>query len=159
MSRKAQLSPTGNFPPPTCLLVVLASGHGIRALGPDSRPAHLPAPGLFRSGPGGMGPRTFCTTRPICCASPRNCRTCNGMIFRSVCTTANSHSQPHETCSAPCGQHHHAERSHEVFNRTLQLPVPLDTDHVVADLQNGVLTVICSNAVPTGVTYIHFPSL
>ena len=43
----------------------------------------------------------------------------------------------------PCEQYHRVERGHGRFSRTFQLPLPVDTDHVTADLRDGVLTVIC----------------
>ena len=46
----------------------------------------------------------------------------------------------------PCEQYHRVERGHGEFSRTFQLPLPVDTDHVVADLRDGVLTVICPKA-------------
>jgi HSP20 family protein len=42
-----------------------------------------------------------------------------------------------------CEQYHRVERGHGSFNRTFQLPVPVDGERVTADLRDGVLTVIC----------------
>lgn len=42
-----------------------------------------------------------------------------------------------------CEQYHRVERGHGSFSRTFQLPVPVDADHIVADLRDGVLTVTC----------------
>ena len=46
----------------------------------------------------------------------------------------------------PCEQYHRVERGHGEFSRTFQLPLPVETDHVTADLRDGVLTVICPKA-------------
>ncbi len=46
----------------------------------------------------------------------------------------------------PCEQYHRVERGHGGFTRTFQLPLPVDTDHITADLRDGVLTVICPKA-------------
>ena len=43
----------------------------------------------------------------------------------------------------PCEQFHRVERGHGSFTRTFQLPVPIDTEGIRADLRNGILTVIC----------------
>jgi HSP20 family protein len=42
-----------------------------------------------------------------------------------------------------CDEYHRIERGHGTFSRTFQLPVPIDSDGVSADLRDGVLTVIC----------------
>ena len=42
-----------------------------------------------------------------------------------------------------CEQYHRIERGHGSFSRTFHLPVPVDGEHVTADLRDGVLTVIC----------------
>lgn len=41
------------------------------------------------------------------------------------------------------GQYHRIERGHGRFARSFQLPVPIDSDRVNADLKDGVLTVTC----------------
>ena len=46
----------------------------------------------------------------------------------------------------PYEQYHRVERGHGEFSRTFQLPLPVDTDHVTADLRDGVLTVTCPKA-------------
>ncbi len=46
----------------------------------------------------------------------------------------------------PCEQYHRVERGHGEFSRTFQLPLPVDTDHITADLRDGVLMVICPKA-------------
>ena len=46
----------------------------------------------------------------------------------------------------PCEQFHRVERGHGSFSRTFQLPVPVDAEHVIADLRDGVLTVTCPKA-------------
>lgn len=48
-----------------------------------------------------------------------------------------------------CEQYHRVERGHGSFSRTFQLPLPVDADHVAADLRDGVLTVTCPKA-PNG---------
>ena len=40
-------------------------------------------------------------------------------------------------------QFHRVERGHGAFSRTFQLPVPIDSDAIRADLRDGVLTVVC----------------
>ena len=40
-----------------------------------------------------------------------------------------------------CEQFHRLERGHGSFQRTFQLPLPIDHDAVTADLKDGVLTV------------------
>ena len=49
-----------------------------------------------------------------------------------------------------CEQFHRLERGHGSFQRTFQLPPPIDHDAVTADLKDGVLTVrIPKLAVPS----------
>ena len=48
----------------------------------------------------------------------------------------------HERC-VPCEQYHRVERGHGSFSRTFHLPIPVDTDRVVADLRDGVLAITC----------------
>ena len=50
----------------------------------------------------------------------------------------------------PCEQYHRVERGHGSFSRTFELPLPVNTDHVTADLHDGVLTVVCPKAKETG---------
>jgi HSP20 family protein len=38
------------------------------------------------------------------------------------------------------------ERGHGSFNRTFNLPSPVDPERIAADLRDGVLTVTCSKA-------------
>jgi HSP20 family protein len=40
-----------------------------------------------------------------------------------------------------CEQYHQVERGHGGFCRTFVLPQAVETDHIVADLSNGVLTI------------------
>lgn len=47
--------------------------------------------------------------------------------------------EPH----VPYEQYHRVERGHGTFSRTFKLPLPVDAEHVTADLRDGVLTVIC----------------
>jgi HSP20 family protein len=42
-----------------------------------------------------------------------------------------------------CEQFHRLERGHGSFQRTFQLPLPIDHEAVTADLKDGVLTVRC----------------
>jgi HSP20 family protein len=44
---------------------------------------------------------------------------------------------------SPCEQYHRIERGHGSFSRTFQLPLPIDSDGITADLRDGVLTVTC----------------
>jgi HSP20 family protein len=46
----------------------------------------------------------------------------------------------------PCEQYHRVERGHGTFSRSFQLPLPIDADHITADLRDGVLTVTCPKA-------------
>ena len=43
----------------------------------------------------------------------------------------------------PCEQYHRVERGHGSFSRTFDLPLPVQNDHVSADLRDGVLTIVC----------------
>jgi HSP20 family protein len=45
-----------------------------------------------------------------------------------------------------CEQYHQVERGHGGFSRTFHLPVPMDSERVMADLRDGVLTVTCPKA-------------
>jgi HSP20 family protein len=45
-----------------------------------------------------------------------------------------------------CEQFHRVERGHGSFSRTFQLPLPVDSGHITADLKDGVLTVMCPKA-------------
>lgn len=47
---------------------------------------------------------------------------------------------------AACEQFHRVERGHGSFSRTFQLPVPIDTTAITADLRDGILTVVCPKA-------------
>jgi HSP20 family protein len=42
-----------------------------------------------------------------------------------------------------CEQYHRVERGHGAFSRSFQLPAPVDSDRITADLRDGVLTVTC----------------
>jgi len=55
----------------------------------------------------------------------------------------------------PCEQYHRVERGHGSFRRTFQLPIPVDADHIVADLRDGVLTVICPKSADAVARRIH----
>jgi HSP20 family protein len=49
----------------------------------------------------------------------------------------------------PCEQYHRVERGHGSFSRTFELPLPVNADRVIADLRDGVLTVVCPKAKET----------
>ncbi len=53
-----------------------------------------------------------------------------------------------------CEQYHRVERGHGSFNRSFQLPLPVDADAVSADLRDGVLTVTCPKVHDTAVRRI-----
>jgi len=42
-----------------------------------------------------------------------------------------------------CEQYHRLERGHGSFQRSFQLPLPIDSAAVTADLKDGVLTIRC----------------
>ena len=48
--------------------------------------------------------------------------------------------------ASPCEQDHRVERGHGGFNRTFQLPLPIDAEAITADLKDGVLMVRCPKA-------------
>jgi HSP20 family protein len=52
-------------------------------------------------------------------------------------------------------QYHRVERGHGRFSRTFELPLPVDGDHIAADLRDGVLTVICPKLAEAGPQRIH----
>jgi HSP20 family protein len=45
--------------------------------------------------------------------------------------------------SIACEQFHRVERGHGNFTRIFQLPVAVDSERIRADLDHGVLTVVC----------------
>lgn len=45
-----------------------------------------------------------------------------------------------------CEQYHRVERGHGSFNRTFQLPLPIDSNAITADMRDGVLTIRCPKA-------------
>lgn len=45
--------------------------------------------------------------------------------------------------ASACEQYHRVERGHGSFNRSFQLPHPVDASRITADLRDGVLTVTC----------------
>lgn len=57
--------------------------------------------------------------------------------------------------ASPCEQYHRIERGHGAFSRTFQLPVPVDTDDIRADLRDGVLTVTCPKLTEGGTRRIQ----
>ena len=54
-----------------------------------------------------------------------------------------------------CEQFHRLERGHGAFSRSFQLPVPIDTDAIRADLRDGVLTVVCPKDPNASARRIH----
>jgi len=48
--------------------------------------------------------------------------------------------------SVPCEQYHRVERGHGRFSRAFVLPEPADTEHVTAELKDGLLTVTIPKA-------------
>ena len=46
-----------------------------------------------------------------------------------------------------CERYHRVERGHGSFSRTFQLPHPVDSERITAELRDGVLTVVCPKAV------------
>ena len=54
-----------------------------------------------------------------------------------------------------CEQFHRIERGHGNFSRTFQLPMPIDAEHISADLRDGVLTVTCPKVSDASVRQIH----
>jgi HSP20 family protein len=57
--------------------------------------------------------------------------------------------------AAACEQFHRVERGHGNFSRTFQLPAPIETEAIRADLANGVLTVTCPKTPDTATRRIH----
>lgn len=49
-----------------------------------------------------------------------------------------------------CEQYHRVERGHGSFSRTFDLPLPVRSDQVTADLRDGVLTIVCPKAKEAG---------
>jgi HSP20 family protein len=54
----------------------------------------------------------------------------------------------------PCEQFHRVERGHGRFSRTFSLPEAIDTQHVTADLKDGVLTITIPKAADPGLRRI-----
>jgi HSP20 family protein len=52
--------------------------------------------------------------------------------------------------SMPCEQYHQVERGHGSFSRTFRLPEPIRADDITAELQDGVLTLVCPKAGDAG---------
>jgi HSP20 family protein len=42
-----------------------------------------------------------------------------------------------------CERYQRMERGHGTFSRTFQLPIPIDSEDISADLRDGVLRVVC----------------
>lgn len=49
-----------------------------------------------------------------------------------------------------CEQYHQVERGHGEFSRTFRLPSDVDTERIVADLKDGVLTVVVPKVAGAG---------
>jgi HSP20 family molecular chaperone IbpA len=47
------------------------------------------------------------------------------------------------------------ERGHGSFSRTFKLPLPVDVERVTADLQDGVLTIVCPKTTDNPPRRIH----
>jgi HSP20 family protein len=54
-----------------------------------------------------------------------------------------------------CEQYHRIERGHGPFSRSFQLPMPIDSDRISADLKDGVLTVTCPKSSDPSARRIH----
>jgi HSP20 family protein len=54
-----------------------------------------------------------------------------------------------------CEQFHRVERGHGSFTRTFQLPIPIDSDAIRADLDQGVLTITCPKSSDAASRRIH----
>jgi HSP20 family protein len=54
-----------------------------------------------------------------------------------------------------CEQYHRVERGHGTFSRSFTLPLPVDVEHVTADLRDGVLTIVCPKTTDTAPRRIH----
>jgi HSP20 family protein len=52
-------------------------------------------------------------------------------------------------------EYHRVERGHGSFSRTFHLPIPVEANHITADLRDGVLTVTCPKAPDGGGRRIH----
>ena len=48
--------------------------------------------------------------------------------------------------AVPCEQYHRIERGRGTFSRTFHLPLPITEDGILADLKDGVLTVVVPKA-------------
>jgi HSP20 family protein len=57
--------------------------------------------------------------------------------------------------TSACEQYHRVERGHGGFSRTFQLPHPIDSAAVTADLREGVLTVTCPKSTDSSSRRIH----
>ena len=54
-----------------------------------------------------------------------------------------------------CEQYHRLERRHGGFSRTIQLPLAVDGERIVADLRDGVLTLTCPKISPAATRRVH----
>ena len=52
--------------------------------------------------------------------------------------------------AVPCEQYHRVERGQGAFQRSLELPAPVDAENVTADLRDGVLTITCPKSHEAG---------
>ena len=55
----------------------------------------------------------------------------------------------------PCEQYHRVERGHGRFSRTFELPLPVDSERITADLRDGVLTVVCPKSADNGTVRVR----
>lgn len=63
-------------------------------------------------------------------------------VVQDRLTIAGTRREPLQACE----QYHRVERGHGSFSRSFQLPVPIDSSRITADLKDGVLTVTCPKA-------------
>ena len=56
---------------------------------------------------------------------------------------------------AVCEQYHRVERGHGRFSRSFQLPHPIESGAIAADMRDGVLTVRCPKSSADGPRHVH----
>lgn len=54
----------------------------------------------------------------------------------------------------PCEQYHRVERGHGRFSRAFTLPDAIDTERIVADLKDGLLTITMPKATDRGIRHV-----
>ena len=52
--------------------------------------------------------------------------------------------------NVPCEQYHRIERGHGSFSRTFELPLPVRSEQITADLRDGLLTIVCPKSKEPG---------